>query len=429
MADNFWPIAINPMALGADESTLPGGAGWENANLLPIQKNRKTGQWAWGMPNSLAAALSGIMAPGKAANGLYERMIDPTTGVNYYDGMLGDVSNLAGMLTLGGGAIPKPKGSLGIFGGEMALTADKTALETAKKMAADGANRDEIWNATGWFKGKDDKWRFEIPDNASAFNPKAIPDAKSRMDIADEYLRAKGYTDHMFPSGDPRVPREQRNAAFAYADENMFSEKYAPETNVGAALSHDPLFQAYPDAAKISLAKNNMGGGWLGSYDGEGRITIGGEGVIGRTASSPHSTLLHELQHVVQTQEGFGRGGNTLSLAPGTPAWDVYREISKKVNTPLTREEFRAQVGEHPDYPYETYLKQHKENLKVKGFELDRMAQETAVQEAYKRMAGEVEARNVQARMGLTPEQRRAKAPWKTQDVPDELQIVRMRGN
>lgn len=112
MADNFWPIPINPMALGADESTLPGGAGWENANLLPIQKNRKTGQWAWGMPNSLAAALSGIMAPGKAANGLYERMIDPTTGVNYYDGMLGDVSNLAGMLTLGSGAIPRPANAL-----------------------------------------------------------------------------------------------------------------------------------------------------------------------------------------------------------------------------------------------------------------------------------------------------------------------------
>ncbi len=47
--------------------------------------------------------------------------------------------------------------------------------------------------------------------------------------------------------------------------------------------------------------------------------------------------------------------------------------------------------------------------------------------EAYGRSAGEVEARNVQARMNMTAAERRAKAPWLTQDVPDERQIVRSR--
>lgn len=45
--------------------------------------------------------------------------------------------------------------------------------------------------------------------------------------------------------------------------------------------------------------------------------------------------------------------------------------------------------------------------------------------DAYRRLSGEVEARNVQRRMSFTPEQRRATPPWKTQDVPDEKQIVR----
>jgi hypothetical protein len=47
--------------------------------------------------------------------------------------------------------------------------------------------------------------------------------------------------------------------------------------------------------------------------------------------------------------------------------------------------------------------------------------------EAYTRLAGEVEARNAQHRMNMTPEQRRANPPWRTQDLPDEQQIVRRR--
>lgn len=168
MADNFWPIPINPMALGADESTLPGGAGWENANLLPIQKNRKTGQWAWGMPNSLAAALSGVMAPGKAANGLYERMIDPTTGVNYYDGMLGDVSNLAGMLTLGSGAIPKPANALNmgmqVFHGSP-NSAIKTLAKSERGPLGPGVYATPLESLAKRYAGeKGTTYSFEAPD-------------------------------------------------------------------------------------------------------------------------------------------------------------------------------------------------------------------------------------------------------------------------
>jgi len=43
----------------------------------------------------------------------------------------------------------------------------------------------------------------------------------------------------------------------------------------------------------------------------------------------------------------------------------------------------------------------------------------------YKRSAGEVEARAVQNRMNLTPEQSRARYPWLDYDVPIEQQIVK----
>ena len=55
------------------------------------------------------------------------------------------------------------------FAGIKAKTADKKSLERAKKMKARlGDSKevaDKIYWETGWFWGKDNKWRFEIPDN------------------------------------------------------------------------------------------------------------------------------------------------------------------------------------------------------------------------------------------------------------------------
>lgn len=73
------------------------------------------------------------------------------------------------------------------------------------------------------------------------------------------------------------------------------------------------------------------------------------------------SKLLHEGQHLIQRNEGFPRGGN-----PEKIGWD-----------------------------------------------------------SYKRMSGEVEARNVQKRMNMSMDERIALPPWTTQDVPTEQQIVR----
>jgi len=43
----------------------------------------------------------------------------------------------------------------------------------------------------------------------------------------------------------------------------------------------------------------------------------------------------------------------------------------------------------------------------------------------YQRLAGEAEARNVQTRMNMSMDERRATPPWKTLDVPESELIVR----
>ena len=44
--------------------------------------------------------------------------------------------------------------------------------------------------------------------------------------------------------------------------------------------------------------------------------------------------------------------------------------------------------------------------------------------DTYQRLAGEVEARNVQKRMDFSADERRQTPPWQTQDIEDEYQII-----
>lgn len=49
--------------------------------------------------------------------------------------------------------------------GEHANSAPEDKLQMAASMEKDGISPEEIWNTTGWMRGPDHKWRFEIPDN------------------------------------------------------------------------------------------------------------------------------------------------------------------------------------------------------------------------------------------------------------------------
>ena len=55
-----------------------------------------------------------------------------------------------------------------LFIGTGAATADKMKLSTAQDMIANGADPEQVRKDTGWFRGYDGKWRFEIDDFDSA---------------------------------------------------------------------------------------------------------------------------------------------------------------------------------------------------------------------------------------------------------------------
>lgn len=266
------------------------------------------------------------------------------------------VGGLAGMFA-GNSAAYTPM-LKAIFAGVAAKTADKTALDTAKKLADSGADARQIWDQTGWFQGADGKWRFEISDKIA------------------------GYADP------------------------------AADTRVASAMKHNDLYAAYPDVADIrhqSLDTQQLGAS-RGQYTADtDAISLNRSMGVGEKKS----TLLHELQHAVQGREGFASGGSTAN-APLTSNAIIQARI----------DEIDALLGRGGTIGFEEYdrLLKEKRALLNKAFE-----EQLSPYEAYRRLAGEVEARNVQTRMDMTSEQRRAAPPWETEDVPRAQQIVRHR--
>src|SRR5690606_11900859 len=55
------------------------------------------------------------------------------------------------------------------FGGRRAKTANEDHLALARSLEREGKDEWAIWHNTGWARGVDGKWRFEIPDDGADF--------------------------------------------------------------------------------------------------------------------------------------------------------------------------------------------------------------------------------------------------------------------
>ena len=173
--------------------------------------------------------------------------------------------------------------SLNSFAGEKAITANVGKLDQAKAMLENGADEVEIWQKTGWFKDKDEAWKFEIGDNKARLNPN-------------------------FKSG------------------GRLSE----------LLEHEELFKAYPELRDIKIKKIiDEKGEKLGYYDpNKKEIAINHIG--------DKSTLMHEVQHAIQEIEGFAKGsgakGENYRLSHGEAE---ARNVQNRLNL---GDKFRAKI-------------------------------------------------------------------------------------
>ena len=71
--------------------------------------------------------------------------------------------------------------------GRQAENANQSLMNQAMVEAEQGRSVDEIWQNTGWIKGQDGKWRFEIDDSSASLVGKAFQNLKDgqKVDLQD----------------------------------------------------------------------------------------------------------------------------------------------------------------------------------------------------------------------------------------------------
>lgn len=286
------------------------------------------------------------------------------------------------------------------FAGQSSQTADKHALSSAQSRLDEGESAEKVRQDTGWFKGNDGKWRYEISD-------------------ADAKLRTK-------------------KGRYVDIDVKENSAGVWGEIRLGDLLDHPSLFSAYPQLQNMSITLKSYGGN--GGFFRDDHIVLNGaisprpvalandgpfpiskedadrinaeESKLGNYRitheASTLSLLLHEIQHGIQDVEGFAAGGTERQMMPEN-AKDILAQrqsILDKISS--------APEGTNVDSLFD---------------QLDAIENPSVTaSKRYQRLAGEVEARNTQTRQSMTDAERRATPPSETADVADSDVIVMFNG-
>ena len=281
-------------------------------------------------------------------------------------------------------------------------------LSVAKQMAEASKVAETIKLATGWEKGADGKWRTETDDNWQ-FSP--------------EFLRLEPY-------------------------ESLPIDLCIQEGT--------ELFSAYPELREFNVRLSTslemqQSKGWFDREEHEFVLLQDG-------LPAMKKTLIHEIQHYIQEQEGFAPGGNlytasrlaatgnyssteladayrkfhdNVKLLPG----DLYENIGRVLHEDSFRN-FRDVLGEELgelwgsgetaiDFMRNAYDSSNRETfLHIYEAELEKAEKGHPDSfSLYRRLAGEVEARNAEKRSGLSLEERLRTLLANTEDVSEQDKI------
>lgn len=187
------------------------------------------------------------------------------------------------------------------FAGEKAKTASAKNLALAEAMEEDGASRKEIWEKTGWIRGADKNWRFEIDDSKAEFRPEG--DAGLMQE--EGYRRLQELTDKWAESFDGGEDLTDAEEGEMEALEEKYSDRvWEKKYELQDFLKHDKLYEAYPLLRHTTLRFEKLDPGVKGKFDKRNGAIILSDSLFGKGPE----TLLHEIQHIVQKYEGFQGG-------------------------------------------------------------------------------------------------------------------------
>lgn len=271
-----------------------------------------------------------------------------------------------------------------------ALNADKAEntnirimnLITAKAMALEGKSSLEIKQATGWEKGVEGKWKLEEPD----FKIKNTDYNKAPFTVDDEGMHFK---------------LEELLSGEDYLNFLNLKKSYTEFENLEIVFKDTESYKGYistGDTSKIVISKKLL--------EKEDYTSI-------------NETLVHELQHLIQNIEGFARGSN-LQEAEDIARKNIIelqkrqRELESYIED-ITNQDLEL-FAKFNYEETEEYLKESKklyeknENILKEKRDIDSLINQYEefgihtgqLYNIYKNVAGEVEARTVSKRSGLS---------------------------
>lgn len=285
-------------------------------------------------------------------------------------------------------------------------------LDVAKQMEVSKKNAKIIKMATGWEKGVDGKWRYEMPDAK----------IKDTIDVGGGNIVKRFEEDMLWTDG-----------------------------KLEDAVDAPKLFEAYPQLKNIKIhtdaVMNDMPSN--GEYNPQTKtITIHADEL-----KYLNSILNHEIQHVIQHEEGFAHGGTPEQVERDFNAakaeWkarsyafeleEKAKEMGGEYNQSAVE---KALIQEYKDMDMPEFIPDKETRIKgfnyfargyadrsmddaIKRFRLDRFQRtDFDSYQEYRKLSGEVESRNVEKRLGMTDEERRNSLASETEDVNRDEQIV-----
>jgi len=264
----------------------------------------------------------------------------------------------------------------------------RDSLDTAKAMAAAGKTSEEIRAITGWFPGKyDGKMRFEVPDEGATWNRELDWNEAGKSSSKPSFY-----------------------GAFSNLRGDDLSIRTLPLSSV---LNHPALYEAYPDLKDVAVQTINIK---------PSKAAWGPAGITIDVDASPKealSSMLHEIQHWIQEKEGFEKGSSPDAASKRYDFGLLEAENGKyaKAMRDLV-DSYRARGGTASDA-------MRSDQGKVLGASLNLLQESINKSVAdYRRTAGEIESRDVQARKDFTPEQRKAIAPYSSENIATEDAIL-----
>lgn len=252
-------------------------------------------------------------------------------------------------------------------------------LESEGKDAGPGS---KVQLATGWFRNPyDNMWRYEIQ--------------------SDKLTR--------------KITQKELAPSAIYARSYKLSE----------VIGYEELFAAYPQTRDIKVVVSPfMAGNTQGAFNAaDATITLNSDWLRTRASTEDFKkTLLHEIQHAIQYAEGFASGGNLSKYLP-----EGYNDLAIEAKRLLiqigslqNQLEMQTDVDRAAEQEKKLMRLQVEHNEAVKKL---LKFQNEAVNK-YLRVAGEIEARDVEARMNLNRHERLLTKPLSSENISPDQAIV-----